>query len=139
MYKVKHLPGTMDKINVELDAWIFAILLPVHSDYLRASAVFRWHDQCQKAWFVILQGGRQLACDAETLFTVFQPYTFKPAAHFKELRDASLLLSLEPDAMHELVTTLRSSSPDIGKERLKQNGVLRLAPDQALSILEQRM
>lgn len=113
--------------------------LPLHCDLVRASAVIRWHHQCQKGWFVILQGGRQLACDAETLFTVFQPYTFKPAAHFKELRDASLLLSLEPDAMHELMTTLRSLSPDIGKERLKQHGVLRLAPDQALSILEQRM
>ena len=113
--------------------------LPLHFDHLRVSAVICWHNKCQTDWLVILQGGRQLACDAETLFTVFQPYTFKPAAHFKELRDASLLLSLEPDAMHELMTALRSSSPNIGKERLKQHTVLRLAPDQALSILEQRM
>lgn len=86
-----------------------------------------------------MQGGRQLACDAQTLFTVFQPYTFKPAAHFKEFRDASILVSLEPDALQELVAALRTGSPDEGKEALKRVGVLRLAPDQAITVLEQRL
>ena len=86
-----------------------------------------------------MQGGRQLACDAQTLFSVFQPYTFKPAAHFKELRDASLLLAMEPDSLHELGAALHNCSAEEGKEKLKQVGVLRLAPDQAISILNQRI
>lgn len=85
-----------------------------------------------------LQGGRQLACDVQTLFSVFQPYTFKPAAHFKELRDASLLLAMAPDALHALTEALHSRS-DVGSKQLKKAGVLRLSPDQAISIMEQRI
>ena len=85
-----------------------------------------------------LQGGRQLACDVQTLFSVFQPYTLKPAAHFKELRDASLLLAMTPEALHALTAALHSSE-DAGLKQLKQAGVLRLSPDQAISIIEQRV
>lgn len=70
---------------------------------------------------------------------MFQPYTFKPAAHFKELRDASILLALEPTAMQELVSLLQSSQISIAKGKLKELGVLRLLPDQALGVLEQRV
>lgn len=85
-----------------------------------------------------MQGGRQLACDVQTLLSVFQPYTFKPAAHFKELRDASLLLAMDPDALHTLKSALHSSDRGDAKQ-LKQAGVLRLSTDQAVSILEQRL
>ncbi|KAL3137392.1 hypothetical protein ABBQ32_006915 [Trebouxia sp. C0010 RCD-2024] len=84
------------------------------------------------------QGGRQLACDVQTLFSVFQPYTLKPAAHFKELRDASLLLAMTPDMLHALTAALHSSD-DAGLKQLKQAGVLRLSPDQAISIIDQRV
>jgi len=90
-------------------------------------------------WSVCTQGGRQLACDAQTLFSVFQPYTFKPAAHFKEFRDASLLLSLEPTAQHKLSIALQTLPSIASKEKLRQIGVLRLAPDQAISVLQQHV
>ena len=91
-------------------------------------------------WLILnVQGGRQLACDAQTLFSVFQPYTYKASAHFKELRDASLLLSLEPETLHELKVSLHSMSKSDSKQRLKQLGVLKLTPDEALGIMDQRL
>lgn len=84
------------------------------------------------------QGGQQLACDIQTLFSVFQPYTVKPAAHFKELRDASLLLAMDPNALHALMEALHSTG-DTGTKQLKQAGVLRLSTEQAMSIMQQRL
>ena len=41
--------------------------------------------------------------------------------------------------MHELVATLQSSQRNTAKQKLKDIGVLRLSPEQALGVLEQRV
>ena len=89
--------------------------------------------------FLLVQGGRQLACDAQTLFSVFQPYTYKASAHFKELRDASQLLSLAPESLQQLKADLHGMSAADGKQRLKQHGVFKLTSEEAIGIMDQRL
>lgn len=50
-----------------------------------------------------------------------------------------MLLALEPDSLQNYVTLLQNTQANVAKQKLKEIGVLRLSPDQALSILEQRI
>ena len=53
-----------------------------------------------------LQGAAQFAADCEAVLVLLQPYTPRPAAHFREVCDAARLLTLQHDRVRQAIYLL---------------------------------
>ena len=87
----------------------------------------------------MLQGARRVAADCALLLGAFQPYTAKPAAHFRELTEACTLLTAELQVAGELARQLAVSPPEQAAGLLKTLGISRLTPQQSAHVLAQRI
>ena len=101
------------------------------------------------------QGARQLAADVDAVVAVFGEHTSRPAAHFKETREACRLLALPLADTVELLVALdashRSDGGDAGRAQgngtaataaraaLAAAGVKVLTQEQAACVLNQRL
>lgn len=83
-----------------------------------------------------MQGALQFQTDVSALFSILQPYTARPSAHFRELAEACTLLTLEPEAAAALAESMSSPS---AAEQLKRVSISRLSPEQALCVLQRRL
>lgn len=76
--------------------------------------------------------------DVGAVCSVFQPYTLRPAAHFRESTESSKVLSAEDEVAEEGMRQLHAN-PNSQAEVFKQLGVVRLSPMQAAQLLAQRL
>lgn len=84
------------------------------------------------------QGAAQLDADLSAVAAVFGEYTSRPAAHFKESREACRLLALPWHAALGLLRQLESQ-PRQAKQLLAPHGVKALNAEQAGVVLMQRL
>ncbi|KAK9817674.1 hypothetical protein WJX72_000495 [[Myrmecia] bisecta] len=115
----------------------------VFRDMWRAAAVavnrLMYNDVATEARFSD-EGARQFAVDCNALIAIFQPYTPRPAAHFRELKEATLLLVLPEQEAHAAANALHDAQHEAEiMSLLKQLGVTRLTREQALCVLAQRL
>lgn len=84
------------------------------------------------------QGAAQLDADLAAMSAVFGEYTSRPAAHFRESREACRLLSLPWSAAAQLAAALEAQ-PRAAKQLLAPHGVKALNAEQASVVLGQRL
>eukprot|EP00884_Botryococcus_braunii_P018181 jgi/Botrbrau1/5046/Bobra.37_1s0012.1 len=84
------------------------------------------------------RGARQFSVDVAALRGVFQAYTPRPAAHFREASEAASLLMEGEDRAVALAHTLASDPAHAGP-LMKHMGVTRLTPQQARCVLSMRL
>lgn len=85
-----------------------------------------------------MQGAAQLDADLAAMAAVFGEYTSRPAAHFRESREACRLLSLPWSAATQLAAALEAQ-PRAAKQLLAPHGVKALNAEQASVVLGQRL
>lgn len=85
-----------------------------------------------------VQGAAQLDADLAAMAAVFGEYTSRPAAHFRESREACRLLSLPWSAAAQLAAALEAQ-PRAAKQLLAPHGVKALNAEQASLVLGQRL
>lgn len=94
----------------------------------------------------------QFATDVAAVIGVFQPWTPRPAAHFRELSDAVILLTLPQDQAHSFAASLGAaaeahhgedvvlgSAADGIDELLSGTGITRLTVPRAMAVLDKRL
>lgn len=85
-------------------------------------------------------GVRQFSVDCKAVLALFQPYSSRPQAHFKELSEALLLLQLEDEAHGQLFKLLNHSSNVVDTRReLQAVGVNTLTGHQAAAVLGRKL
>lgn len=87
---------------------------------------------------LLMQGAQQLGSDVAAVCSVFQPYTPKPAAHFRESTESAKILSAEEATAQEGMQQLHLNASSL-PEVFKQLGVVRLHPMQVAQLLAQRL
>lgn len=76
--------------------------------------------------------------DLAAVRNVFQAYTPRPAAHFREASEAAALLGESEDRALALAHTL-AVDPSQAEPLLRHMGVMRLTPQQAACVLARRL
>lgn len=84
------------------------------------------------------QGAAQLDADLSAIQAVFGEYTSRPAAHFRECREAARLLGLPLSEAGGLLAALEAQ-PRAAKALLAPHGVKALNAEQAAVVLLQRL
>lgn len=97
-----------------------------------------WHVKHPSRHHSDTQGARRFAADVRALIAVFQPYTLRPAAHFREASEAAALLGDDEARASALAHTL-AGDPEGAGPLLNHMGVLRLTPQQAACVLARRL
>ncbi|KAK9798572.1 hypothetical protein WJX73_010536 [Symbiochloris irregularis] len=96
------------------------------------------------------QGSQQFATDVAAVIGVFQPWTPRPAAHFRELSDAVILLTMPQDQAHSFAASLGAAAEahqgdaqgiahDGIDELLSSTGITRLTVPRAMAVLAKRL
>ena len=85
-----------------------------------------------------LQGAAQLHADLAAMAAIFGAYTGRPAAHFKESKEAVRLLTMPHGAAVQLLSALEAQ-PRGAKQLLAPHGVKQLNAEQAAVVLLQRL
>ena len=86
------------------------------------------------------EGASQLDYDVDALIGVFSGCTSRPAAHFKESKEACLLLSIESGSAAQLMAALQSGGGGGGgADALASFGIKALNGEQATSVLYRRI
>ncbi len=90
-------------------------------------------------------GAQQLLADSTALAGIFQPYTQKPAAHFRETLAACRLLMLSDDEASEVVRRVSALEASEGPAAYKKDslllhlGAVCLTPHQMIAVIERRV
>lgn len=87
---------------------------------------------------MLIQGAQQLEADVSGVCNVFQAYTPKPAAHFRESTESAKILSADEVLAEEGMRQLHAN-PSTVPEAFKGLGVVRLSSMQAAQLLAQRV
>ncbi|EFN58829.1 hypothetical protein CHLNCDRAFT_140664 [Chlorella variabilis] len=85
-----------------------------------------------------LGGAAQLDADLAAMAAIFGAYTGRPAAHFKESKEAVRLLTMPHGAAVQLLSALEAQ-PRGAKQLLAPHGVKQLNAEQAAVVLLQRL
>lgn len=128
------LQRLLEELSHHLDAVIFR-------DVWRAAALAvnyaMFNDVATEAAFSA-QGALQAAADCDALVAVFVRCTSRPAAHFKESKEACKLLLMPSSEATQLLSTLVHEARGAG-EVLVAHGVRALNAEQAASVLARRL
>lgn len=86
----------------------------------------------------MLQGAQQLASDVAAVCSVFQAYTPKPSAHFRESTESAKILAADESTAEEGMRQLHAN-PSVISPAFKALGIVRLNPMQTAQLLAQRL
>lgn len=81
-------------------------------------------------------GAQQLSTDVRALCMVVRQWTAQPAAYFKQLHEAAVLLTLPAPDRAELMRLLERAPADAARVRLDLLRIFRLSPQEALAVLQ---
>ncbi len=115
------------------------LAVPVKAHFLALHALL-YRSACLPAWLrlAFVQGAAQLDADLAAMAAIFGAYTGRPAAHFKESKEAVRLLMVPHDAAMQLLSALEAQ-PRAAKQLLAPHGVKQLNAEQAAVVLLQRL